>query len=65
MKIIESNNRVKCQCGCTFEYDANDVRRGHKMERGIILASLYETSTVRCPICKREHQISCVYKGVC
>jgi hypothetical protein len=35
------------------------------MERGIILASLYEVSTVRCPICKREHQISCVYRGVC
>lgn len=35
MKIIEKNNRVKCDCGCIMEYENSDI---HKRE----------TSTMRC-----------------
>lgn len=37
MKIIEKNNRVKCNCGCVMEYENSDI---HKRE----------TSTMRCQL---------------
>lgn len=65
MKVIEKNNRIKCECGCTFEYDANDVKEEYCTSGGIFLHPMYYVSYVKCPVCLQKHEIRSVFKGYC
>lgn len=54
MKILKMpfETKISCECGCEFEFEANDVdQTGYYMNDGRI----YSCLRVICPVCKRQH----------
>lgn len=56
MKIIKLPvaTIIKCDCGCTFEFDTDDIEQiGYEMLNG----TTYSRLVVDCPFCKKRHTI--------
>jgi molybdate-binding protein len=49
IKVIEKPKEVKCDCGCKFTFEAEDV----ELKFNNIKKDKYE-HIVRCPFCKRQ-----------
>ena len=64
MKIIEANNRVKCECGCVMEYEKSDVKTDVTSEPNgffMLTRDYYRRGYVECPICGRKNYIYSQY----
>lgn len=55
MKIIKLpfETKIKCNCGCEFEFDTNDIFITEFCSFGSVSKDLF----VHCPICKKPHTL--------
>ena len=63
MKIIETNNIVKCKCGCVMEYEKSDIKtkRISKVRNKLLLTmDYYKVMYIECPQCNGEVEINSV-----